>query len=464
MKSLYPAFLGFFIFASSVVAQAPEEKYHALAGDIFRELININTTRAKGSGKAAMAMYKRLAEAGFDRKDLLLDGPDSLHLNLVARLKGTGKKPPVLFICHLDVVEALRSDWSMDPFSFTEKDGFFYGRGTTDIKCEDADLVTNFIRLKQEHYTGDRDLIIALTADEEGGSANGVDWLLKNRREYIEAAFAVNPDGGGGNLKNGIPVEMAVQTSEKIYAEFSVEVRNKGGHSSIPSIDNAIYKLSSALLKIADVEFPVSLNETTHKYLEAQAGIETGQLHKDILAVLKDPSDLEAVKRIQAVNPYYNAMLHTTCVATMVNAGHAENALPQYAHAVVNCRMLPDDHPEHVLAVLKQAVNDTSVIITCTYSSFIAPLSLLRDEVMQPVQEITASMWPGARVSPIMSTGATDGKYLRRSGIPVYGISGMFTDGDDVRAHGRDERIGVKEFYDGTDFMYRFMKAISTGN
>ncbi len=456
-------FLCFYLDGFTQTKENPpaDATYQKLARDIFRELIEINTTSSNGSTAAAEAMAARLRSAGFKPGDIQVTGPDDQHKNLVVRYPGKGILRPVLFICHLDVVEALPRDWSMDPFTFIEKDGYFYGRGTTDIKSEDADLIVNLIRLKQEKFTPDRDLIVALTADEEGGSNNGVRWLLENRRDLIDAEYAINPDGGGGSIKNGSPVALEIQTSEKIYASFTLTARNKGGHSSLPVKDNAIYRLSQGLIRLSHFDFPVRLNETTRNYFEQSALKETGQVKADMLEILQNPSDTAAANRLAASSPYYNAMMRTTCVATMMNAGHAENALPQEASAVVNCRMLPDDTPENVLENLKRIIADTSMSIECTYSSFVAPLSPLRDDLMVTAEKISASLWPGVKVSPVMSTGATDSKYLRRSGIPAYGISGMFTDIDDVRAHGKDERIGVIEFYKGVDFMYNFMKEIS---
>lgn len=435
-----------------------------LARDIFKELIEINTTSRFGSTKAAEAMAARLRTAGFPDNDILVIGADDQHKNLVFRYHGTGKLKPVLFICHLDVVEALPTDWSVDPFTFLEMDGYFYGRGTTDIKNDDASLVANIIRLRQEGFTPNRDLIFALTADEEGGSANGVRWLETNHRDLIDAEFCINPDGGGGDSKNGKPVAIAIQTSEKIYISYSLEVKNNGGHSSLPIRDNAIYSLASGLTRLAEFDFPVMLNETTRNFFKKVAGKESDQVKSDIHAILRTPADTAAARRLADYSPYYNAMMRTTCVATMMNAGHAENALPQTAVAVVNCRMLPDDNPEDVISVLKRVLADNRISVTCTYSSFHAPLSPLRDYVTLPVTKIASAMWPGVNVTPIMSTGATDGKYLRIKGIPVYGVSGMFGNMDDVRAHGKDERIAVKDFYNGVEFMYQFIKAISTEN
>jgi acetylornithine deacetylase/succinyl-diaminopimelate desuccinylase-like protein len=448
-------------------SQSPEKGtvvtiYQNLARDIFKELIEINTTSRYGSTRAAQAMAVRLRTAGFPANDIQVTGPDANHKNLVVRYPGKGKKPPVLFICHLDVVEAFPRDWSVDPFTFLEKDGYYYGRGTTDIKNEDADLITNLIRLKKEGFKPNRDIIVALTADEEGGNANGVDWLLRNHRELIDADFCINPDGGGGELKDGKPFSMAIQTSEKIYVSFELEARNKGGHSSVPVRDNAIYRLAAALTRIADYDFPVRLNETTRIIFRKSAEMETGQAREDLLAILNDPSDFMAAKRLADSSAYYNAMMRTTCVATMVNAGHAENALPQSARSIVNCRMLPDDSLENVFTTMKSVIGDTGISVTCTYASFIAPLSLLREEVTGSVERVSGTLWPGVKVMPVMSTGATDGRYLRRAGIPVYGISGMFGDPEDIRAHGKDERIGVKEFHEGVEFMYRFIKDLTS--
>jgi acetylornithine deacetylase/succinyl-diaminopimelate desuccinylase-like protein len=445
------------------ISKDPHSEQHRLASDIFRELIEINTTSKYGSTKAAEAMAARLKSAGFPASDIQVIGPDLQHKNLVFRYHGNGILKPVLFICHLDVVEALREDWSVDPFKFLEKDGYYYGRGTTDVKNGDASLIVNLIRLKKEGYIPNRDIIVALTADEEAGNANGVDWLIKNHMNLIEADFCINPDGGGGGMKNGKPSIIVIQTSEKIFVNYKLEVKNNGGHSSMPVKDNAIYTLASGLTRLANYDFPVRLNETTRLFFEKIAPGESDQVKSDIYAVLSAPSDTAAVRRLAASSPFYNAMMRTTCVATMMSAGHAENALPQTASALINCRMLPDDNKENVMSVLKKVLADNKISVTCTYSSLSSPLSLLRDDVTKPVVQISSLMWPGVTVTPVMITGGTDGYYLRLKGMPVYGVSGMFSDLDDDRMHGKDERIGVKEFYDGVDFMYSLIKALSSG-
>jgi acetylornithine deacetylase/succinyl-diaminopimelate desuccinylase-like protein len=435
-----------------------------LARDIFRELIEIKTTVNVGSSRAAEAMAARLKAAGFPERDVQLLGPSAQHMNLVARYRGKGTLRPILFISHLDVVEALPEDWSIDPFVFLEKEGYFYGRGTTDVKDEDADLIATLIRLKGEGFVPECDIIVALTEDEEGGDANGVQWLLANHRELIDAEFCINPDGGGGDIRSGRHVVMDLQTSEKIYSDIQLEVTNKGGHSSRPVKENAIYRLAGALTRLSNFDFPVHLNETTRKFFERSASRETGQTASDMLAILRTPPDSAAVKRLAESSAYYNALLRTTCVATMLGAGHAENALPQSARANINCRMLPEDTLERVMAQLKSVIADSQVAVKLLHGSSVAPTSPLRKDVMRALEKVTASIWPEVLVLPVMSTGGTDGKPLRRSGIPVYGVSGMFTDVDDDRAHGRDERLGVKEFYEGIEFMYRFMKALTSGS
>jgi acetylornithine deacetylase/succinyl-diaminopimelate desuccinylase-like protein len=437
---------------------------HQLGRDIFRELIEINTTLNAGSTKAANAMAARLRMAGFPEGDIHVLGPGPQHMNLLLRYRGTGVHRPILFIAHLDVVEALRQDWSVDPFTFLEKDGYFYGRGTTDDKCDDAALVTSLIRLRKEGFVPNRDIIVALTEDEENGNANGVQWLLANHRDLIDAEYCINPDGGGGEIKKGEHFAMDVQTNEKIYFDYQLEVTNKGGHSSLPVRDNAIYRLAGALTRLADFEFPIRLNETTRMFFERTASHERGQTRSDMMAIVKTPLDTAAATRLAKSSAYYNALMRTTCVATMLSGGHAENALPQSARVNVNCRMLPDDKPDNVMAVLTRVVADTQVTISCLHASTIGPLTPLRKEFMELVEKLTASMWPGVVVTPVMSTGGTDGRFLRLAGIPVYGVSGMFNDIDDVRAHGKDERIGVKEFYEGIDFMYELLKAMTSGS
>jgi acetylornithine deacetylase/succinyl-diaminopimelate desuccinylase-like protein len=448
--------------ASSQVKTVPQPRNarQELACDIFRELIEINTTVNMGSTGAAVAMAARLRNAGFPESDINIVGPQPQHMNLVVRYHGKGTKPPILFIGHLDVVEALRKDWSFDPFKFLEDDGYFYGRGTTDMKDEDADMIANLIRLRNEKFLPERDIIVALTENEEGGDANGILWLLANRRDLINAEYCINPDGGGGIIKDGRETIMTIQTSEKVYADFTLETHNNGGHSSLPLKDNAIYRMAEALTRLSAYDFPLDLNETSRMFFERSARNETGRTKADMLAVSALPTDTAAANRLANSSAQYNSQMRTTCVATMISGGHAPNALPQTVTANINCRLLPDDNIEHVTAILKNIINDPRIELINTYAAISGPLSPLRKDVLDAVDKLTASMWPGVVVTPVMITGATDGKSLRSAGIPVYGVSGMFKDVADVRAHGRDERIGVNEFLNGVEFMYRLMKTL----
>jgi acetylornithine deacetylase/succinyl-diaminopimelate desuccinylase-like protein len=438
---------------------------------IFQQLIEINTTDSVGNvTKASEAMEQRLLAAGFSKKDVVVAGPNERKKNLVARYRGTGEKKPILFIGHLDVVEARREDWTMDPFQFIEKDGYFYGRGTQDMKEGDTLLIETFLRLKREGFVPDRDLILALTADEEGGDFNGVDWLIKNHRDWIDAEYCINLDGGEFEELKGKRVLAGLQASEKVYADFQLETSNPGGHSSVPGPENAIYELSAALLKVQAFSFPVKISEITRNYFAHSATLTSGQLSSDLRGAAKEPPDLEAIKRLSN-NPYYNSLLHTTCVATMLSGGHAPNALPQKARANVNCRIFPGDDPEGVRKTLEHVIGDPKVSVTVvpekTADGQLIPIvavppSPLLPEVTTALENTLATMWPGVPVVPTMSTGATDGKYLRIAGIPTYGISCMFFDMDDHRSHGKDERVGLQDFYDGVEFAYRFTKVLAT--
>src|SRR5882762_7146333 len=349
---------------SSAVSAQGREQTKQLARDIFKQLIEINTTNSVGNvTTAAEAMATRLRDAGFAEDDIHVAGPNERKKNLVVRLHGTGKRKPILFIGHLDVVEARREDWTTDPFEFIEKDGYFYGRGTEDMKAGDAILVTNFIRLKKEGYLPDRDLIVALTADEEGGSSNGVDWLLREHRDWVDAEYCINLDGGEFEKDKGKRLLAGIQASEKVYVDFQFESLNPGGHSSVPSPDNAIYHLAGALSRLQSFSFSVNINEITQSYFERNAALTTGQVAAEMKAVAKQPPDPAAVQRLSAV-PYYNSLLHTTCVATMLSGGHAPNALPQTARANVNCRIFPGEDPEEVRKTLERVANDPKVRIS----------------------------------------------------------------------------------------------------
>jgi acetylornithine deacetylase/succinyl-diaminopimelate desuccinylase-like protein len=404
-------------------------------------------------------MAARLREAGFPASDIFVGGPIPAKANLVARYRGTGRRRPLLLLAHTDVVEALREDWSMDPFQFIERDGYFYGRGTGDDKAQAAVWIATLIRLRREGFQPDRDLIVALTADEEGGGPyNGVAWLLKNQRQLIDAEFCLN-EGGWGEMAGGRKISNDVQVSEKYVVNFRVEVRNKGGHSSMPVADNAIYHLAGALDRLAKFAFPLKTNDVTAAYFRAMAKIETGPVKDDLAKAAEGSQD--AMQRVAAVSPAWNATLRTTCVATQLEGGHARNALPQLAAANVNCRVLPDDPVEYVKSTLEKLFADDQVKISTQGEVSRGPASPMREDLFQAVKRLTDTMWPGVPAVPIMVMGATDGLYLRAAGIPTYGVQGFFMDRDDVRFHGRDERMSVQSFYEGQAFLYELVKSLS---
>jgi len=428
---------------------------------VFAELIGINTTHDHGSTTpAARAVARRLLAAGFPANDVVIGGPHPARQNLVARLRGSGARKPILLLAHLDVVEARREDWSLDPFTLTERDGYFYGRGTSDIKDMAAIFVQTLIRLKREKAPLDRDVILALTADEEGGDDNGVQWLLANRRPLIDAAYVINGDGGDPWMRDGRLYARNVQAAEKVYMDVRLEVRNAGGHSSMPVKENAIYRLSAALSRLSAHEFPARLNEITRAYFSRAAASETDTIAAR-MRMVSETGDTAAMRRLAAGSVWLNAVLRTTCVATRLEGGHADNALPQLAAATVNCRLLPDERPEDVVETIRHVVADTLVRVTVSQEPVPSPPSPLVPEVLEPVDSITAAMWPGAAVVPSMETGATDGLFLRNAGIPVYGVSGVALEVDDMRAHGQDERIQVEAFYQGLEFTTRLVRALA---
>jgi acetylornithine deacetylase/succinyl-diaminopimelate desuccinylase-like protein len=472
MKPVWLCLIASLLSTGYSAAQAPPE-YQKLAHEIFKELIEINTTDSVGNvTTASEAMAKRFRAAGFDEKDIQIAGPRDNKKNVVLRYHGSGARQPILFIGHLDVVEARREDWTSDPFQFLEKDGYFYGRGAEDMKSGDALLVTNFIRLKKEGYLPDRDLILALTADEEGGTANGVDWLLKTHRDWIEAEYAINLDGGEFEKDKDKRLLAGLQASEKVYVDYQFEALNPGGHSSVPSPDNAIYRLSDALARLRGFSFPVSMSEITRNYFLKTAVLSSGQTAADMRAVAKTPPDPAAAARLSQVL-YFNSLLHTTCVATMLTGGHAPNALPQMARANVNCRIIPGEEPEAIRATLEKVAADSAVKVTMVpviapdgshVPQVGVPPSPLLPEVVQAEEKTVHRFWPDLPVVSTMSTGASDGRYLRLAGIPTYGIACMFYELDDNRAHGKDERIGVKDFDEGVEVNYQLIRNLSSRN
>jgi acetylornithine deacetylase/succinyl-diaminopimelate desuccinylase-like protein len=464
----------FAILSIGLASAESQESNHQLAHDIFKQLIDINTTDSVGNiTTAAEAMAQRFRQAGFVDSDMHVDGPNDRKKNLVVRLHGSGKHKPLLLIGHLDVVEAKREDWSTDPFQFVEKDGYFYGRGTEDMKSGDAIMVTTLIRMKKEGFVPDRDIILALTADEEGGKSNGVDWLLKNRRAWIDAEFVLNHDGGEVQTIQGKPVAMTVDATEKLYSDYQLVVTNPGGHSSLPRPDNAIYELSQALIRLEQHQFPFELNNVTRAYYEHLATVEPGQRAADIRGILKTPPDQDAIARLSK-DPIDNSRIHTTCVATKISGGHANNALPGRAEAIVNCRILPGHSKQEIKQQLFDTFADSKIEMRYVNNAgevresipderaFAPPPP--REDVFDSIKSVAARMWPGVPVFPTMATGASDGFYTMAAGLPTYGVSGVAIDRDNHREHGRDERVGIESFYRGVDFYYDFLKLLTSAH
>jgi len=451
-----------FFFGASANAQTTRpDSEKQLAHDIYKQFIEIQSGFTTGATTpVAEAAATRLKAAGFSDSDIFVGGAIPKKANLVVRYRGSGARKPVLLLAHMDVVEAKREDWSTDPFQFLEKEGFFYGRGTGDDKAQAAVWIANLMQYKKEGFKPDRDIIVALTADEEGGGPyNGVDWLIKNHRDLIDAELALN-EGGWGEESKGKKISNDLQVSEKYVLNFRFEVRNKGGHSSMPVHDNAIYRLAGALQRLGQFGFPLKTNEVTAAYFEQMSKIETGPI-KDALAKAASGSR-ESMEHVAAASPAWNSTLRTTCVATMLEGGHAINALPQLAAATVNCRVLPEDAPEYVLNTLQKVVADDQVSVKQLSEFSKAAASPMRPDLLKAVSDITTRIWPGVPTVPIMVMGATDGRYLRAAGIPTYGIQGFFMDRDDIRFHGRDERLGVESFYEGQAFLYELVKRLST--
>ena len=450
---LFPA-----VARSQTVRPEPEKN---LAREIYMEFIEVHSGFTTGSTTpVAQAAAARLKAAGFPDSDIFIGGANPKKANIVVRYHGTGVRKPILLLAHIDVVEAKREDWTTDPFHFVEKDGYFYGRGTGDDKAQAAVWIANLIQYKKEGFKPDRDIIVALTADEEGGGPfNGVDWLLKNHRELIDADFALN-EGGWGESSEGKRISNDLQVSEKYVINFRFEVRNKGGHSSMPVPDNAIYHLAGALDRLSKFGFPLKTNEVTDAYFQQMSKIETGPIKEDLVKVSQGSQ--EAMQRVAAASPAWNSTLRTTCVATQLEGGHAINALPQLAAATVNCRVLPEDSIEYVQSTLQKVVADDQVSIKIFGELNKAPASAMRPDVLNAVTKATNDLWPGVPALPYMVVGATDGRYLRAVGIPTYGIQGFFFDRNDIRFHGRDERMGVQSFYEGQAFLFELVKLLST--
>jgi acetylornithine deacetylase/succinyl-diaminopimelate desuccinylase-like protein len=435
-----------------------------LSREIYKELVEINTSQSVGDTfAAAKAMGARLTAAGFAKADVQVFQTAPKRGNLVARLHGTGKRKPLLLVAHIDVVEAKREDWTTDPYKLVEKDGYFYGRGTSDDKYMALAWVVNMIRWKEEGYKPDRDLILVLETDEEISDRNGLGmtWLIKNHRDLIDAEYALN-EGGGVGAKDGKPFANSIQTAEKLFQSFWIEAKNPGGHSSQPRKDNAIYEVADALAKLEQFEFPVKLNDTTRGFFEKMGAIERGPLGADMKSLVSAKPDPAAIARLSA-QPPYNAQIRTTCVATRLEGGHADNALPQLARAMINCRIVPGQTPDEVGKTLQTLFNDPKLTITPVARDAPSDPSAMNPELLAAIEKLTPKFWPGVTPVPTMSAGATDGRFLRNAGIPTYGHGGLVSDIFDVRAHGKDERVSVQAMFEGEQYLYELVKLLSGG-
>jgi acetylornithine deacetylase/succinyl-diaminopimelate desuccinylase-like protein len=471
MKMSFRALIAAALTASSSALIAPHAHAQTLnlnpeqqaLHDIYKELIETNTEDSAGVGsvtKASEQIAARFRAAGYPESDIHLLGPTEDKHSIIVRLHGTGARKPLLLLAHLDVVMALPTDWTTDPFKLVEKDGYYYARGSIDDKAMASIFVANMIRYKKEGFVPDRDIILALTPDEEKSGLLGADWLVKNHKELIDAEYAIN-EGGGGSLKNGKPFLQAVQATEKAFTNFTLTVKNPGGHSSVPRPDNAIYQLAEGLVRFEHFKFPVMLNEVTRAFFSGTAAIETPANAAAMRAILKNPSDAAAAATLSK-DPRYNSILRTTCVATRLSGGHADNALPQTATALVNCRVFPNVPIDSVRNTIIRVLNDTGIVVSPSEQLAATSPSPLTPELMEPITTLTKQMFNGVPVIPFMSTGATDGRYLRAGGIPTYGVSGLFLDPADVRAHGRDERVPQKSLYESQEFLYQLVKMLSS--
>lgn len=473
--ALLVAALASLTLASSLRGQLPGQKapgapttltpQQKAAREVYKELVEINTVDSVGDvTKAARAMAARFIAAGFPQSDVqVLVPPDRpTKGNLVVRYRGKGQGKPLLLLAHLDVVAALRSDWPRDPFIMVEENGFFLGRGTSDDKSMASMFVANLLRYKQEGYVPQRDLILALTADEEGGGSNGVSWLITNHKDLIDAEYAIN-EGGGGTLKDDQPLFHSVQAAEKVPVNFTLTALNTGGHSSVPRKDNAIYQLANALAKLEKFAFPVELNDISKPFFEQTAKVEMASLAVAMRAIVANQKDTAAA-RIISTDPRYASMLRTTCVATRLAGGHADNALPQTAVATVNCRIVPTSSMEDVKATIERVVADSGVKVASrgTRGDRFGKKTIAIDPgLLAATTALTKKMFNDVPVIPTMSTGATDGAYLRSAGIPTYGVSGIFSAPGETNAHGRDEKLRIKSYYDGLAFLYELVKQVS---
>jgi acetylornithine deacetylase/succinyl-diaminopimelate desuccinylase-like protein len=458
------------VVATASLASAPGPSTDETAfRDLYRQLIEINTTRSVGSCTAAAeAMRARLLAAGIPASDTQILAPPDRPKDgaLIAVLHGRDRTAkPILLLAHIDVVEAKREDWERDPFKLIEEKGWFYARGASDDKAMAAVFTDNLIRYRQEGFKPRRDIKLALTCGEETSEIfNSVRWLTETQPAVLSALFALNEGAGGELDENDKPVALQIQAGEKVYQDFALEASDVGGHSSRPTKNNPIVRLSVGLAKLGAHDFAIALNQATRGYFEAEAKLMPPEVAADMRAVLKSPPDEAAAERLWAVNPGWNGSLRTTCVVTEIEGGHAPNALPQHVRANVNCRILPGVPIAEVQKEIVTVLGDGKINVSPTGEAGMqAPPPPLSQLIMGPVRKVAESIWPGVAIVPTMATGATDGRFLNATGVPTYGLSGMFHDAEGSRAHGLNERIRVKSLMDGRRFLYEVVKLYANG-
>ncbi|WGM32164.1 M20/M25/M40 family metallo-hydrolase [Brevundimonas sp. NIBR11] len=449
--------------AQAQTAPAPRPDQLAFRA-LYEELVETNTTLSEGSCTlAAERMGARLTAAGYPAADVRVLAPEDRPKdgNLVATLHGSDPSAPaLLLLAHIDVVEAKAADWTRDPFTLVEEGGYFYARGASDDKAQASVWVDTLVRLKQEGFQPVRDIKIALTCGEETADIhNGVEWLLAEHPDALQAGFALNEGAGGLLDADGDRVALAVQAGEKLYQDFALSISNPGGHSARPRKDNAIVAMANGLARVGAYDFPLQLNPVTRSYFTALADTQP-QHAADMRALTAGPTpDAEAAARISAANPSWNATLRTTCIPTLIEGGHAPNAQPQHVTANINCRIFPGNTIAETQAQLARLMDNPAVTITTVGAPDPStPPPPLSDAVMGPIREVAGALWPGVPVLPTMSTGATDGRFTNAAGIPTYGVTGMFGDPDGGGAHGLNERIRVRSLYEGRDFLFEIVK------
>ncbi len=438
---------------------------------LYKELIEINTTRSVGNcTQAAEAMRSRLLAAGFPAEDTAILAPPEAPNDgaLIAVLRGRDKfAKPILLLAHIDVVEAKREDWTRDPFKLVEEDGWFYARGASDDKAMAAIFTDSLIRYKQEGHKPRRDVKLALTCGEEtagAGRFDSVRWLVQTQPEVLSAAFAINEGAGGLLDSDGKPIALEIQAGEKVYQDFAVEATDVGGHSSLPTANNAIVRLSEALARLGAYQFPIGLNPVTRGYFEAMSKLVEPDVAADMRAVLRAPPDDAAAKRLWALNPSWNAMLRTTCIVTQIEGGHAPNAIPQHVKATVNCRILPGTPVAEVQAQIASVIADDGITVTPKGEGGVqSPIPPLTESIVEPARTVAESIWPGVAVVPTMLPGYTDGKYLNPAGVPTYGLSGLFENAEGNYIHGLNERMRVQSLMEGRRFLYEVVKLYADG-